>query len=91
MRFRARVVVHAPADHVRQRIPIPLAITELAPDRCELVVGSDDPRALAMHLGMLDADFDVIGAPELLTALHELAARLQRAASGSGVGGDDAA
>jgi predicted DNA-binding transcriptional regulator YafY len=78
--FRARVVVHAPADHVRRRIPIPLAMTELAPDRCELVVGSDDPRALAMHLGMLDADFEVIGAPELVAALRELAARLQRAA-----------
>ena len=86
-RFRARVVVHAPADHVRERIPIPVGITELAPGRCELVVGSDDPRALAMHLGMLDADFEVVDAPELVAALRQLAARLERAAEGSDVGG----
>ena len=73
-------MVHASPEYVRQRIPIPLAITELAPDRSELVVGSDDPRMLALYLGMLDADFDVIDAPELVIALRELAARFERAA-----------
>ena len=86
-RFRARVVVHASPEYVRQRIPIPLAITERAPDRSELVVGSDDPRMLALYLGMLDADFEVIDAPELVTALRELAARFERAADGAEVGG----
>jgi hypothetical protein len=37
---------------------------------------------------MLDADFEVLGAPELVAALRELAARLERAASDSDVGGD---
>lgn len=79
-RFRARVVVHASAQYVRERIPIPLAVTELAPDRSELVVGSDDPRMLALHLGMLDAEFDVIDAPDLVIALRAIAARFERAA-----------
>ena len=79
-RFRARVIVHASADHVRRRIPMRLTITQHAPERCEIVVGSDDPRMLALYLGMLDAEFDVIDAPELVTALHDLAARFERAA-----------
>ncbi|GAA1965968.1 helix-turn-helix transcriptional regulator [Microbacterium deminutum] len=79
-RFRARVIVHAPADHVRTRIPVPLTITRHGPERCEIVVGSDDPRMLALHLGMLDAEFEVIDAPELVAALHDLAARFKRAA-----------
>ncbi len=86
-RFRARVVVHASPEYVRQRIPIPLAITELAPDRSEFVVGSDDARMLALYLGMLDADFEVIDAPQLVTALRELASRFERAADGAEVGG----
>ena len=58
-RFRARVVVHAPAAHVRARMPIPVDIEELGEDRCAFEPGSDDPRALALWLGFLDADFEV--------------------------------
>lgn len=79
-RFRARVIVHASADHVRQRIPVPLTVTQHGPERSEIVVGSDDPRMLALYLGMLDAEFEVIDSPELVTALQELAARFERAA-----------
>ncbi|GAA1987304.1 helix-turn-helix transcriptional regulator [Microbacterium pumilum] len=79
-RFRARVVVHASAAYVRQRILIPIEITERGPDRSELVLGSDDPGMLALHLSMLDAEFDVIDAPALVAALRALAARLDRAA-----------
>jgi hypothetical protein len=35
---------------------------------------------LALYLGMLDAEFEVIDSPELVTALQELAARFERAA-----------
>lgn len=79
-RYRARVIVHASSDHVRRRIPVPLTIKPLGADSCEIVVGSDDPQMLALHLGMLDAEFDVTDAPELVTALRELAARFERAA-----------
>ena len=79
--FRARVVVHASAEHIRTRIPVPLAITEHDPHLCEFTVGSDDPRSLALYLGMLDAEFEVRDAPELAGALRDLAARFVRAAS----------
>lgn len=79
-RFRARVVAHAPADHVRARIPVSLRIVEHGPDRCEFTVGSDDPRMLALHLGMLDVEFQVVDSPELAEALREVAERFVRAA-----------
>ncbi len=78
-RFRARVVVHAPAAHVRARMPIPVDIEELGEDRCAFEPGSDDPRALALWLGFLDADFEV-ESEDLKDALRALAARLASAA-----------
>ncbi|WP_214405784.1 helix-turn-helix transcriptional regulator [Pseudonocardia lacus] len=83
-RYRARVVVHAPAAHVRGRMPIPVDVEPLGDDRCAFVPGSDDPRTLAMYLVMLDADFHVVDAPELVDAVRGLAGRLQRAVEASG-------
>jgi predicted DNA-binding transcriptional regulator YafY len=79
-RYRARVVVHAPAAYVRRRLPIPVEVEPLGPDRCAFEPGSDHPEMLALHLGLLDADFTVEDAPELREALLKLAARYQRAA-----------
>lgn len=79
-RFRARVVVHASAAHVRARMPIEVDIEELGEDRCAFEPGSDDPDALALWLGFLGADFEVDSA-ELKLALGALAARLTRAAN----------
>jgi predicted DNA-binding transcriptional regulator YafY len=78
-RFRARVVVHAPAAHVRARMPIQVDIQELGEDRCAFEPGSDDPHALALWLGFLGTDFEV-ESEELKDALRALAARLARAA-----------
>jgi predicted DNA-binding transcriptional regulator YafY len=78
-RYRARVVVHKDAGYVRARLPVPLDVRPLGPDRCEFTPGSDDPRALAHHLGLLDADFTVVEAPELAQALEQLADRYRRA------------
>jgi predicted DNA-binding transcriptional regulator YafY len=83
-RFRARVVVHAPVAHVRARLPVRVDIEELAEDRCAFEPGSDDPASLAMYLGLLDADFEVVDAPELVTALAAMAARYDRAVEASG-------
>ena len=38
---------------------------------------------LALHLGLLDADFEVVDSPELTTALDALAARYLRAVARS--------
>ena len=47
---------------------------------CIATAGADDPTVLALYLGMLDVDFDVLDAPELAQALARLAARYVRAA-----------
>ncbi len=85
-RYRARVVVHAPAEHVRDRLPIPLPVQSLGEDRCAFEPGSDHPEMLALYLGLLDADFEITDAPELAAALRKLAARYERAAQSPGIG-----
>jgi predicted DNA-binding transcriptional regulator YafY len=81
--YRAHVIVHAPAAYVRGRLPIPTEIEPLGKDRCQFQPGSDHPQMLALYLGMLDADFTVVGSPELVDALHSLIARFQRAIQAS--------
>lgn len=82
-RYRARVIVHAPADHVRARLPIRIDVEALGEDRCAFEPGSDDPHQLALHLGMLGADFEIVDAPELVEAVDALADRFRRAADDS--------
>lgn len=78
-RYRARVIVHASAEYVRGRLPIPVRVEPLGPERCAFEPGSDDPLMLAGYLGMLGADFEVVDSPDLLDALRVLAGRCQRA------------
>jgi predicted DNA-binding transcriptional regulator YafY len=78
-RYRARVVVHAPAEHVRARLPIPVEVRSLDDERCTFEPGSDHPQMLALYLGLLDADFEVVDSPELVDALRVLAERYRRA------------
>jgi hypothetical protein len=81
-RFRARIVVEAPAAYVRDRVPGQTEVRALGGDRCEFEPGSDNPAALAAYLGLLGADFTVVDAPELAEALRTLARRFDRAAGG---------
>jgi predicted DNA-binding transcriptional regulator YafY len=82
-RYRARVVVHAPAGYVRSRLPIPVEVEPLGEDRCAFEPGSDHPEMLALYLGMLDADFTIVDSPELVDALRKLTRRYQRAIDAS--------
>jgi len=82
-RYRARVIVHAPAAHVRARLPIPAEVEPLGEDQCAFEPGSDHPAMLALYLGMLDADFEIVDAPELVDALRTLTRRYQRAIDAS--------
>jgi predicted DNA-binding transcriptional regulator YafY len=88
-RYRARVIVHAPAAHVRDRLPIPVPVQSLAEDRCAFEPGSDHPQMLALYLGLLDADFTIAGSPELVAALDGLAGRYRRAVRASRLAADE--
>jgi predicted DNA-binding transcriptional regulator YafY len=80
-RFHAKVRLHAPAEHVRARLPIAVEVTPEGPDRCVAEVGSDHASLLALYLGMLEVDFEVLDAPELAAALAKTGERFLRAAS----------
>jgi predicted DNA-binding transcriptional regulator YafY len=77
---RARIKVHAPAEHVIARVP-PAVIVEAIDERtCYANVGSDTAHDLALWVGLIDADFDAGDAPDLADELRQLAARYTRAA-----------
>ncbi|WP_188196248.1 helix-turn-helix transcriptional regulator [Nonomuraea sp. SYSU D8015] len=78
-RYRARVTVHAPAERVAAKLPVPAEIRPLGEDRCVFEPGSDDPLMLASYLAMLGEDFTVEGSPELIAELRRLAQRFLRA------------
>lgn len=82
-RYRARVIVHAPAAYVRGRLPIPVDVQSLGENQCTFEPGSDHPEMLALYLGMLDADFTIGDSPELVDALRKLTSRYQRAIDAS--------
>jgi predicted DNA-binding transcriptional regulator YafY len=78
--FQARVTVHAPAAVVAARITPAVGTVEAIDDHsCVLATGADRVETVAVYLGLLDADFDVIEPPELVAKLQELADRYRRA------------
>ncbi|ALG12035.1 helix-turn-helix transcriptional regulator [Kibdelosporangium phytohabitans] len=78
-RYRANVTVYAPAEHVVARLPPSVVVEPVDEQTCRVNVGSDNPRMLALWLGMLDADFEVTDSVELADELNALAGRYQRA------------
>jgi predicted DNA-binding transcriptional regulator YafY len=79
-RYRAQVVVHAPAEQLAERINTAIGtITPVDDTRCLLDTGADSVEALAVHLGLLGADFTVTGPAELIDLLRALAGRYHRA------------
>lgn len=82
-RYRARVIVHAPAAHVQGRLPIPVEVEALGENKCAFEPGSDHPEMLALYLGMLDADFVIVDSPELVDVLRKLTRRYQNAIDSS--------
>ncbi|MEU4607205.1 WYL domain-containing protein [Kribbella sp. NPDC023972] len=78
--YRARVKVFASAEYVKNRMPIPIEPEVVGEEACIVEMGSDDPHQLALWLGLLDADFEVLDAPELAAAVKEVGDRYHRAA-----------
>jgi predicted DNA-binding transcriptional regulator YafY len=79
--YRARVKVYASAEYVQNRMPIPIEPDVVDETACIVEMGSDDPHQLALWLGLLDADFEVLDAPELAAAVRAVGDRYHRAAA----------
>jgi predicted DNA-binding transcriptional regulator YafY len=83
-RYRARVVVRAPAEVVTARINPAVGVVEAVDEHtCVLDTGADSIRTLAVYLGMLDLDLEVTNPPELVAHLHTMSARYARAVQSS--------
>ncbi|GAA1712897.1 YafY family protein [Isoptericola hypogeus] len=79
-RYRARVLVHAPAAEVAAKILTPLDIEEVGESACRVELGSDDPDQLALWMTQLGVDVEVVEGDELAAAFERLATRFSRAA-----------
>ncbi len=79
-RYRATVRVFAPARELAKRLPPGIELLESSGDECVIAVGSDTPQMLAVYIGLLDADFEVTGPPELLEQFAILSTRYAKAA-----------
>jgi predicted DNA-binding transcriptional regulator YafY len=78
-RYRARIRIHAPADQARALLPLAVSVSADGPDHCIIEVGSDTPHQLALYVGLLDADFEILDPPDLAEAFIRLADRYQQA------------
>jgi predicted DNA-binding transcriptional regulator YafY len=81
-RYRARVVVHASAETMADRIgPWVGTIEPIDADTCVVDMGADNVETLAVYLGMLGTDFTIEGEAELAEQLNLLADRYRAAVS----------
>jgi predicted DNA-binding transcriptional regulator YafY len=84
---RSRIVVHAPADVVSERLPAAVGTIEAIDDStCRLTTGSDNPEMLAVWLSLLGHDFTVEDSPALVQHLARVAERYRRAVAASAGG-----
>ena len=82
MKVTGRVVVHAPASVVEQRMGswTQGSIEPLGEDRCRVQIGARSPQDIAFWLGALDCDFEVEDSPDLADAVRRVSERYARAA-----------
>ncbi|HEY3545876.1 MAG TPA: YafY family protein, partial [Propionicimonas sp.] len=64
---RARLLVHASAQDVARRLPPGVGpVEEVGEDTCIVSGGADSLELLALYVGLLDADVEVLDNPELV-------------------------
>ncbi|MEV0620725.1 WYL domain-containing protein [Nonomuraea sp. NPDC050404] len=80
-RYRATVLLHAPAEGARALAP-GLEIEPVDENTCLLRLGGDDLNGIAVWVGYLDVDFEVLDPPELAEHVRRLSERYGRAVSG---------
>ncbi|MCM2579270.1 helix-turn-helix transcriptional regulator [Streptomyces meridianus] len=81
--YRVEVLVDAPAAVVRDRIGRWSTVEEVDAEHCRMRMTTDSLDWPVMALGVLDADFRVLGPPELLDRIHAWGARFGRARGAS--------
>jgi predicted DNA-binding transcriptional regulator YafY len=80
-RWRARVLLDAPASVVAAMVPSTVAVVEAIGERhCVLTSGSDSLDTIALHLALLDLPFTPLEPPGLRGRCAVLADRLRQAA-----------
>ncbi|HEX2646439.1 MAG TPA: YafY family protein [Candidatus Dormibacteraeota bacterium] len=75
VKFEVRVLVHAPAAVIAERVPQEIPIEPIDDNSCVVHARSNSVEMLALYLGMLDADFTVTEPPELMEHIARLARR----------------
>jgi predicted DNA-binding transcriptional regulator YafY len=80
-RHRATLLLHAPAGRMRG-LPVELEVEPVDDATCLLRVGGDDLTGIAVWVGLLDVDFEVVDPPELAETVLRLSERYRRAAGG---------
>ena len=84
-RYQARIMVHAPAAALADRIgPLVGTLTAVDDESCLLDTGADSLESLAVYIGLLGVDFTVTDPPELVDRVRTLAARYARSTSSGG-------
>jgi predicted DNA-binding transcriptional regulator YafY len=80
-RWRARVLLDAPAEVVASMVPPTVAVIEALDERrCVLSTGSDSLESIVMHVVLLGIPFTPLDPPELRSCCAALAERLKEAA-----------
>ena len=78
--YAARVRFHASAAAMAERVPPTVATLEAVDDEtCVLTSGANSLDHLAVHLALIDVDFEILDPPALVDRVAAMAARLSRA------------
>jgi predicted DNA-binding transcriptional regulator YafY len=79
-RYQARVVLHAPLETLRSRVPPTYGTLEAIDERTSLLrTGADWLGGLAVYIAVIGVDFEVLEPPELVEEVRVLADRFARA------------
>lgn len=79
-RYQARVILRAPLEQVRDRVPHNVGTLEAIDERsCLLRTGSDWLGGLAVYVAEIGVDFEVLDPPEFVERVKLLAGRFARA------------
>ncbi|HEX6341505.1 YafY family protein [Umezawaea sp.] len=88
-RHRARLLVHAPIEAVREETsPTSASLEAVDEHSCLMTTGAERLDVLAIHLGVMGFDFEVLDPPELREHLRVLGERFTRAAGAEHLSAD---